>query len=339
MSLPGLEITRAGPQMTLQDAGRPGHLGEGLSRGGAMDTLALAEGAALLGAPLQGHTALEMAGIGGSFRAIGDVVVALTGAPMDARLDGAALRWNATHLIPNGAELAINAARSGSYGYLHLAGGIQAPHMLGAQSAHLGAGIGGTLDVGDVLIRASDAAATPGLALEVDDRFSGGTLRLLPGFQTRLFDKATLARFTSTVFRKDTRASRMGARLAHDGAPFSTGAQLNILSEIIVPGDIQLVGDGTPFALMVECQTTGGYPRIATVISADLPTLAQAPAGAELRFRFVDLDTALLARKAACNTIENMPEMVRPVVRDPSEMGDLLTYHLISGATAGDDEP
>lgn len=81
--------------------------------------------------------------------------------------------------------------------------------------------------------------------------------------QTDAFDDATRARFTDTTFRRDARANRMGARMDHEGEGFATGGQLTIVSEVITPGDIQITGDGAPFVLMCECQTTGGYPASA----------------------------------------------------------------------------
>ncbi len=332
-----LRVLSAGPGVTLQDRGRPGWLAQGLSQGGAADRLALAEGAALLGQG-GGLAALEMAGFGGAFAAEGDMVVALTGAPMRAAAEGERLAWNATHLLRSGQRLEIGGAEAGVYGYLHVAGGFATPEVMGGRSAHLTAGIGGLVTAGQSLPVGPGDAARAGLAMDVADRFHGGTLRLVASAQTALFSVAERARFEATGFTRDARANRQGVRLSHEGAPFRAEGQLSILSEIIVPGDVQMTGEGTPYVLLPECQTMGGYPRIGTVVPDDLPLVAQAGPGARLRFRFVALEDALADwRRARAGEAARLAAAVRPLVRDPAAMADLLSYQLVGGVTAGDD--
>jgi allophanate hydrolase len=295
-----------------------------------MDPLALAEGAALLRSDPGRAQAIEMAGAGGTFRAEGaDLLIALTGAPMTAEIDGARLHWSGSHVLPRGATLKIGGALKGSYGYLSIAG-LDAPEVLGARSAHISGGIGGRLQVGDRL-SCLPAPSEGGLIIAVDDRFSGGEVRLLPSVQTDQFDAETLSRLEETAFHKDARASRMGARMGHDGPGFSSDAHLAILSEIIVPGDVQVIGDGSPFVLLNECQSMGGYPRIATVISADLTKVAQAAPGSPIRFRFVTLAEALSARTSLDKYLKSLPSRVEPRVRHPGDIPDLLSYQLVSG--------
>lgn len=332
-----LIIHQAGPGVTAQDLGRPGYLVYGLSRGGAADTLALAEGAALLGQPPE-TAALEMAGMGGVFEPSEDMRIALTGAPMRAAIDDAPAQWNASHLLPRGARLTIGGAESGSYGYLHLAGGVQTPRLLGARGAHLAAGLGAALQPGDRLpigpdARPQDAAQR----LEVEPRFDGGAIRIVPSLQTGFFDEAEIARFQETAFRRDARGNRMGVRLLPPGEGFHSEAGLSVLSEIIVPGDVQITGDGAPFVLLCECQTTGGYPRIGSVLPADLPRVAQAPAGAELRFVFVSLEEAVEVERRERESRRSLRGRLRPLVRDPALIANLLSYQMIGGVTAGDD--
>lgn len=328
-----LVVERAGPGVTIQDDGRPGWRALGLSRGGAVDGLALAEGAALLGQPP--GTALEMAGMGGRFRAEAALRVALTGAPMRAVLDGRPLTWHASHALPEGSVLEIGGALSGAYGYLTPGGGIATPTLLGARSAHLAAGLGAPLAAGDRLPLGPDREGEAGLTLEPAARFAGGEIRILPSLQTALYPRAERARFEATGFVRDVRANRMGVRLKPPEAGFALQAGGTILSEVIVPGDIQIPGDGAPFVLLSECQTTGGYPRIGTVIPADLPRIAQAPGGAEIRFRFVTRDEALAAECGMRDRIAALPGALRPLIRDPGDIPDLLRYTLISGVTTG----
>ena len=332
-----LRVLEAGPGVTVQDLGRPGYLSVGLSRGGAVDRLAILEGAALLG---QGPLAtLEMAGYGGSFEAGEDMRIVLAGAPMDARIDGEALQWNACYLLRAGARLSIRGVRSGSYGYLGLGGGIETPEVLGAKSAHVAAGLGRRVEEGDVLPVGTDPhLERHGLGLAVENRFTGGPVRFVPGPQTEFFAEEEIARFCDTAFRRDPKASRMAVRLNPEGSGFANAAGLSVLSEAIVPGDIQITGDGTPYVLLAECQTTGGYPRIGSVLPSDLPKVAQAPVGAEVRFQFVRLEEALAIETRARAEHDRLAGKVAPRIRDPHEMRDLLGYQLIGGVTAGRDE-
>ena len=331
-----LHVLEAGPAMTVQDAGRPGFLGEGLSRSGAADALALAEGAALLGQDA-GLAAVEMAGIGGAFSAGDDIRIALTGAPMRADIDGARVAWNASHALPAGAVLRIGAAEAGNYGYLHVGGGVATAPVLGSRAAHLAAGLGRALQAGDALPLGDDAGGETGLTLDPAARFGGGEVRITESMQTALFAADTLRRFEATQFTRDARANRMGVRMAFDGAPFAAEGQLAILSEVIVPGDIQMTGDGTPFVLLPECQTTGGYPRIATVIPPDMARVAQAGPGAALRFRFVSRDEGVAALDRHRAALAGLPRAVRPLLRDPARMPDLLSHRLIDGAVSAHD--
>ncbi|MEP6289865.1 MAG: allophanate hydrolase, partial [Marinomonas sp.] len=146
----GIKVKKAGPALSVQDSGRVGLLESGVSRGGAADMRAVAEGAALL-RQSPDLAVLEMAGLGGSFEALGDVCIALSGAPMTATLDGAPLAWNASHQLVAGQRLEIGGVRQGVYGYLHLGGGVDTPMLLGARSVHLAADLGRRTKAGDVL--------------------------------------------------------------------------------------------------------------------------------------------------------------------------------------------
>ncbi|MDJ0626736.1 MAG: biotin-dependent carboxyltransferase family protein [Rhodobacter sp.] len=334
-----LVVRQAGPGLSVQDLGRPGYLDQGVSVGGAADRLALAEGAALLGQP-GNLAAIEMAGIGGIFEAEGGSLrIALTGAPMQASIAGEPVAWNASHMLHRGQKLSIGGARTGSYGYLHVGGGIAARPVLGSRSVHLTAGLGEALAAGDRLPVGKDSGRTEtGMTLDVADRFQGGTVRVVPSVQTARFAPEDLARFEATQFRRDMRGNRMGVRMTFDGPPFAAQDQLSILSEIIVPGDIQATGDGTPFVLLYECQTTGGYPRIATVLPSELNVIAQARPGDPVRFRFVTREKALAVHRAAEAHLAGLPGAIRPLIRDPRDIPDLLSYQLIGGVTAGDGE-
>lgn len=331
-----LIVKRAGPGMSVQDAGRPGYLAYGLSCGGAADMLALCEGATLLGQDA-GCAAVEMAGAGGTFEATADCRIALTGARMAAKIDGGAVAWNASHRLPKGSVLEIGAARSGVYGYLHVGGGVATEPVLGSRAAHLTAGIGALLEAGDELPVGEDGDGPVNRTFDPGDRFHGGTLRVVPSLQTENFPKADRARFGETAFTRDRRGNRMGVRLAFEGEGFQVEGGLTIVSEVIVPGDIQITGDGAPYVLLAECQTTGGYPRIGTVIPPDLPLIAQAQPGAALSCRFVTLEDAREAVAAEEQARAELSKRLRPLVRDPGDIPDLLAYQLVGGVSAGDE--
>ena len=333
-----LEILSCGPALSVQDQGRRGYLAQGLTRGGAADLLALHEGAALLGQSPD-LAALEMIGMGGAFRCTAPLRIALTGAPMAATLDGVPLAWNASHLMPAGTTLKIGGARHGTYGYLHLGGGIDTPLMLGARAAHSSAGLGAVLGAGGHLPIGHDSGSATGMTLPVADRFGGGVIRIVASMQTGLFDAQTQDRFAVTPFRRDPRGNRMGIRMDHDGPPFLAAGQLSILSDVIVPGDIQITGDGAPFVLMSECQTTGGYPRIGTVLPCDLGRVAQAQAGAALSFTFVELGEARAIEQRAATHRSGLGASLVPLFRDPHSIRDLLSYQLVSGAISATADP
>lgn len=331
----GLTVLAVAGIATIQDRGRPGLLAQGLSRGGAADPVALAEGAALLG---QGGdlAAVELMSASLRLRAGAGLRIALTGAPMRATLTHAGearpLAWNASHAIPPDAELALAPGAAGGFGYLHLGGGIDAPLLMGARSAHLAGGVGRPLAAGDRLVAGADAGGPVDRVIEPLPRFGGGTLRAVESLQTPLYGAAQLARLQATAFRRDSHGNRMGVRLDLGGAPpFEAEGGLTVVSEIVQPGDIQITGDGTPFLLLAECQTTGGYPRIATVLPCDLPIAAQAAPGSALRIRMVGRDEALAALHQAAAALAALPRRVGNRLRDPAQMADLLAYSLVGG--------
>lgn len=333
-----LKILSAGPSVTVQDLGRSGYLAQGLTPGGAADVLALYEGAALL-RQNPALAAIEMVGAGGTFEATEDTAIALTGAPMTADIDGATVQWNASHALPACAKLSIGGVRTGSYGYLHVAGGFDLPQVMGARSAHLKAGVGSLLKAGDSLPLVMDAKKHSGDRLDCEDRLSGGCIRLLASLQTELFSAETRNRFEATEFTRDARGNRQGVRMDSDGEGFFAEGGLSIVSEVIITGDIQITGDGAPYVLMCECQTTGGYPRIGTVIPADLPLVAQAPIGAPLRFRFIELEEAIAVEQRTRAERRNLKARISPLVRDPEDIADLLSYQLVSGAVSAVADP
>lgn len=326
-------ILNATAGVSVQDKGRPGFLAQGLSRGGVADLLALAEGAALLGQP-DACAVLELAGGAVTLTSSHDMRFALTGAEMRAMLDGMPLAWGASHALPEGARLDIAPLRGG-FGYLHIGGGLQPPELLNARSAHIAGGIGRTVQAGDVVAVGADKGHRTGMCLPNAPMDS--TLRLVTSLQTGLFAQDALDRLETTRFTKDARGNRMGQRLVPDGEGFAVAEGLSILSETIVPGDVQITGDGMPYVLLAECQTTGGYPRVGTVLPCDLPKLLRAGPGTLFHLRFVTLEEGAALERIEAARREGLSRALQPLQRDPRDVPNLLSYQLVSGVTAGDD--
>ena len=333
-----LIVRSIGPAAAIQDLGRPGFMSVGLTRGGASDPTALHEGAALL-RQAPSSAVLEMAGMGGVFEASTKIRIALTGAVMDASIDGVSVQWNASHSVSAGSILKIGAMRQGNFGYLHVGGGFNTPSYLGTRGCHLSAGLGRLIQAGDQLPIGEDKGKDAGCHLVPEQRLDGGKIRFVRSMQSNKFDDATMTRFTKTKFRRDPRGNRQGIRMDFVGDGFQSGGQLNIVSEVTIAGDIQITGDGTPFVLMHECQTTGGYPRIGTILPCDLNKVAQAPVGSLLRFELLTLEEGSAVQARANAVLSGLRKSVKPLVRDVSSIQDLLSYQLISGAISATDAP
>lgn len=325
-------VLSSGSGVTFQDFGRPGLMSSGISEGGAVDPIALQHARILLSDPAL--PAIEMAGFGGKFQVDGAPAgFALTGARMRATLDGAPLMWSACHVILPGQILEIGPALEGNFGYLSFAGGLDVAHFMGSASTHATANIGCGPNSGDRI-----GLRNPTVVLErkLPNSYghSNGEVRFLAGPQTGLFDASTVDAFCKTAFERSSRGNRMGVELLSD-AVFSAEGGLNVVSEPVIAGDIQISGAGVPFVLGPECQTTGGYPRIGTVIPSDLPRVFQASAGSKLNFRMVGRDEAMSALRLDTQILDSArPEAL---IRDPSQISDLLAYQLVDGFVRGDE--
>lgn len=332
----GLEILSVGPATTVQDRGRSGYLRYGVTGGGAMDAYALAEGQVLLGNGPDA-AALEFAAIGGRFRAQGGFWVAMSGAEMAAALNGAPVGWRRSLRLEDGDILEIGTAMRGVYGYLHVAGGVQCEVVLGSRSTHLRAGLGYVPTAGDVLLVGEPGNAPGARLLPVPDYFGQKVLRVMWGPQSHCFSQAERARFADARFTIRPERDRMGIRAQPDSGPIKAEAGLTIPSDAINLGDIQITGDGTPAILLADRGPSGGYPRIATLATADIPALAQMPTGAAFTLEIVSRETSVALLAAYRARIRALPGLLAPALRDPRDMADLLSYNLIDGVTRGDE--
>ena len=327
-----LAILRAGPGLSIQDLGRPGGMGAGLSRGGAADRIGFLRGAALLGNPPEA-AGLEMTVGGGRFRVDAPTRIALSGAPMRATINGSPLEHLASYAFAPEDVLDIGPTEGGVYGYLHIAGGLLTEQELGGRGRHRIADLGKDIGDGDALPFGDDPEPdAPPLRL-TPDQPDTAPIRVIPGPQTALFPRNVLDRFQSTTFARSPRGNRQGVRMDSDSPPFATEAQLGQVSDFIAEGDIQMTGDGTPFVLLADCQTMGGYPRIGTVIPADLSRIAQGLPGAKIRFRFIEIEEAEALWRSDTELYRSFRTQRQARIRDPREMADLLSYELIDRPT------
>jgi antagonist of KipI len=300
-----IEVLRAGLLSTVQDLGRPGFRDQGVPAGGAADAVALRVANLLVG-NAQGEAGVEMTLAGARLRFERGALVALGGATMAAELDGFPVPpWRPVWVRP-GETLDVGAARSGCRAYLACAGGIAVPAVLGSRATYLPSSFGGVegraLRAGDRLPLGEAGAGSDAIrrAIEREGRASGvapwsvapGALPayrpdpeilLLPGVHANALTAESRALLTGAEFRVSPRSDRMGIRL--DGPSLSLGAPLELASEGVAPGTVQLPPGGAPIVLGADGGTTGGYPRVGHVATVDLPLLAQLRPGDRLRFR------------------------------------------------------
>lgn len=329
-----LRVLSAGAGVTLQDAGRRGHGRYGITPAGPMDPLAHAAANRALGnAP--GATAIEVP--------LGGVSVTVEGAALDVAVAGGAFRIDAAGRplpaaaalsLEPGAALTIRAGRAGAWCYLAVAGRIDVPLVLGSTATHTRSGLGG-LD-GRALV-AGDRLAVAGARGAIGEPASlavpwlerpHGTIRVVLGPQDEAFAHAEIAAFLDGRWTVTARGDRMACFL--DGRPLRHAGGHDIVSDGIAHGAVQVPGDGLPIVLMADRQPTGGYPKIATVIGADLGRLAQAQAGATLRFAAVSIAQAVAARRAERAALE-APVARVPLVRTELSSEFLLGTNLIGG--------
>jgi antagonist of KipI len=316
---------------TVQDLGRHGLQHLGIVPCGAMDPLAHGIANALVGNDEAAAT-LECTVVGPELAFEEDALIALYGAAFEDRRG--ALPANRPILVAAGSTLAVGSAVRGSRVYLAIAGGFAVPEVLGSRSTYVPAGFGGC---GGRPLRAGDRLETdPQLSRISTERFSAqarsvasGTLRsvrwsapelsvprtdplpvrAMAGRHHEQFDAESRAFFFSGAWRVSAQSNRMGYRL--EGARLKRRKGAEVLSEPTCLGTVQVPNDGAPIVLMADHQTTGGYPKIAEVASADLPLRAQLAPGAKVRFVECTVDDAYRAEDEALSRWRAVREAVK----------------------------
>lgn len=297
-----VHVVKPGLLSTVQDQGRHGQASLGVGHAGAMDPAVLAIANALVGNDIDA-AGIEMTVIGAVLRFDADTTIALCGADIDARLDGNSMAgWQAV-AVRRGQHLDCTRFRHGARAWLTIAGGVDVPTVLGSASSDVGAGIGPeTLQAGSVLaIAGGRPRCTARLRFSVDPRpwFDANRerpLRLLRGSHFDALDARSRERLFSATFVIARDSNRVGVRL--DGATLTLAEALELVSEPVTAGTVQLPPVGQPIVLGAEHPTTGGYPRIGQVAAVDLALLAQRRPGDRLRFVEIDLAEARMRHHA-----------------------------------------
>jgi biotin-dependent carboxylase-like uncharacterized protein len=306
-----LVIAAIGPASSVQDDGRHGAQRYGLTPGGAMDRLALAAANALAGNP-PFAAAIEIGPLGAAFTARqGAVRVALAGASRSADIAGRSVAFDTSMTLADGETLTLGFARGGSFSYLAIEGSIAGEPMFGSLSVNARAGLGSPyprpLQAGDEL---QTKAATGAAERRIDlPALGDGPIRVVMGPQDDEFGDEAKALFLDSEWKISATSDRMGYRL--EGPVIRHLHGHNIVSDGTVNGSIQVPGNGAPIVLMPDRGTSGGYPKIATVISADLGRFAQIPAGKAFRFRPVGMAEAHAELRRFEGLLRSLPGRVR----------------------------
>ena len=290
----GLEVLREGLQSTVQDQGRFGYAHLGVSASGAADNFSLIIGNILVGNPKH-YAGIEMTIIGDKYRFKSDAYIALTGSEFEAELDNNSIPFWKRLLIKKGQILDIRSTKNGARCYLCVAGGINIKDVMGAKTTHLTSGIGGLhgrilkkldeLDFGLL-----DDSIKP--IQNLNDSITTDTkiIKVTKGVQWSWFDKNQKNKLFQHQYQVEELSNRMGLRLF--GNAIKTNRENEITTAGISLGSIQIPGGGQPIISFVEHQTTGGYPIIANVISADIRKVGQLKAGDCFQFKLISLGSA-----------------------------------------------
>lgn len=295
-----LEVLQPGLLTTVQDLGRRGYERLGMPVAGAMDAFALRAANVLVDNP-PGAAGLEIMAAGTALRANADCLIAVTGADLGLRVNGKLLPNWGTAFVRRGWRIEFSAWRGGCRAYLAVAGGIATPLVMGSRATYLRGGVGGlrgrALRVGDLIPLAP--VGWP-LAERAARRLPAGclppysehpTVEVILGPQAEALTRESQRAFFRSEYRITPAADRMGYRL--QGATLVHRGAADIVSDGIVLGAVQVPADGQPIVMMADRQTTGGYPKLATVVSADIPLLAQClPGESMIRFRETDVEQA-----------------------------------------------
>ncbi len=337
-----LRVASAGLLTTIQDRGRSGYQHLGVPVSGALDDVALAAANALVGNAAD-EAALEILYRGPVLVAEAQsvrVAVACGDAQIEVLPDAAArtgrrIEPMTSVTLARGEAIRIGAIRSTASAYLAVEGGFAIEPALGSRATDIRSRIGGmqarALQDGDRLpLRSDHATEREELSLSACRLETPDRVRIVPGPQRDFFSDAEFAALAQATYIVGADSGRMGLRLS--GRPIAHSRGANIVSDAVAPGSIQIPGDGQPIVLLADRQTTGGYPKIANVISADIPAVGRLRCGSTLGFVAVTLEEAVEARRQMTAEIEALATRAVPLHATGSDLNPrLMETNLISG--------
>lgn len=329
-----LSVLQAGPLVSVQDLGRRGHLRFGVTGSGAMDRVSYRIANAMLGNE-PSNPAIEVSLGGLALRCdAGAVRVAIVGGCFSTVLNDQPVPPWALLTLNNGDTLKVRPGEWGSWCYLAFAGKLDAPQWLDSHSVHLASGVcGQPLEANNELtIDSQQTLSNDIVSIGEPDALSAmarpaNTMRVVLGPQDRFFDEETLSSLIENEFTLSPDYDRMGLRLS--GCKLPVNAALDMPSEPLSRGSLQVPGHGDPICLMADHQTAGGYPKIATVISVDQDVLAQHRAGELIRFELVTPQNAVqIARQEK----QRIDQLIGTLLQSKAGMTERLwKNNLISG--------
>lgn len=339
---PGLRISAPGLLTTVQDLGRFGYQHLGVPVSGALDTDSLRAANVLVGNP-PGTAAIEAAYVGPTLVAEADAIrIAVAGAsavveilPEETAVRGRRVEPRQSLRLRRGEALRLGPMADGIVCYIAVEGGFEIAPVLGSFSTCIRGGFGGwqgrALVAGDVLpLRLPRASERGEVRLTGIEFGAPQCIRVIPGPQADYFSDSEIAAFFSSAYTVGPGIDRMGMRLTGRAIQHARG--FDIPSDAIAAGSIQIPGSGQPIVLLADRQTTGGYPKIATVISADVPALSRFPLGAKIAFEPVTVETAEWERRQHIAGLAALPNRLIPVEGTSADVtAKLSTCNLISG--------
>ncbi len=298
----GIRIISPGLLSTIQDAGRTGFMKYGMPLSGAMDDYSFRVANLIVGNRVN-EACIEATIMGPAIEFLSRSVFAITGAPMQAELNGVAIENWQSHKARKGDILTFGYCKEGARSYIAVSGGLDIPEVMGSRSTYLPGSIGGysgrKLEKDDIIstypfswLDSKKIKLPPEMIPSFPEQVN---LRFTKGRDMELFDGGSVAIFTGSLYTLSSDSNRMGYRLT--GADIDHTGSPDVLSYAVVPGTIQIPGDKKPIIMMKDCQTTGGYTQIGNIITADLHIAGQLKPGDKIRFEMVDNNQAVEAWK------------------------------------------
>jgi antagonist of KipI len=312
------EVLDPGILTTIQDLGRYGFSQFGVPPSGALDTFSLRVGNLLVG-NREEEACLEVTLMGLKIKAMKEVVIAITGGDLSPTLNGEPLEMWRTHLLLEGDAITFKKVKAGCRAYLAVSGGLVVPKIMGSCSTYLSGNFGGLegrkLRRGDILYTPDIPSCLGKLGLRFPSDWipsldKEDPLKVIPGPQDHHFTEKGVQTFCSSSYQVTPQCDRMGVRLKGPKIERRSDVEESIISEGLISGSIQVPGNGKPLIILTEL-VTGGYTKIATIISTDLPKVAQLKPGDQVRFKPISVEKSHLLLKEQEDRLKELKKIIQ----------------------------